>query len=366
MNTFHFFTTIVLLSLFLFLNEIHADEFILVHSGEKSTLELVTLAEKKQNNVRGGRRILSETPKVLSKEDISLSFGDGTARDSSERKVIGLVSMNQSDVNILKDIPGVIDVIENGRVKIAEATLLWNLDRIDQSFGLDGDFLMTNETGRNVDIYVVDTGVSKGHTQFTGRVESGRNALSDFGVGPGADIDCNSHGTHVASTAAGATFGIARNAKIVPVKVMDCDGTGSVFQTVMGLTWARDESTRRQQFFNRRGVVNLSLTSAPNTLIDEAVRSCVAAGLFVAVAAGNARDDACLYSPSRERKAFVVGATSEDDSLMYFSNSGACVDLYAPGENILGADPSSNVASTIKRGTSMAAPHVAGNVFFLN
>lgn len=141
---------------------------------------------------------------------------------------------------------------------------------------------------------------------------------------------------------------------------MDCDGTGSVYQTVMGLTWARDESTRRRTRSNRRGVINLSLTSAANSLIDEAVRSCVAAGAFVVVAAGNARDDACLYSPSRETQAFVVGATSEDDSMMYFSNSGRCVDMFAPGENILGAHPASADATAIKRGTSMATPHVVG------
>lgn len=201
--------TIIIAASWIFLNVAHAREFIVVHSGEKSTLDLVTLAESRQGNLRGDRRMSSaaaSSSKVLSKQDIFLSFGesadDGTGR-SAGGKMIGLVSMNDSDVAILKTIPGVLDVVENGQVRIAEATSLWNLDRIDQTFGLDGQFLMTNETGRNVDIYVIDTGVSKGHSQFNGRVESGRNALSEFGVGPGADIDCNSHGTHVASTAAG-------------------------------------------------------------------------------------------------------------------------------------------------------------------
>lgn len=242
-------------------------------------------------------------------------------------------------------------VEQNAIVRASEvqATPTWGLDRIDQvALPLDARYLQLGD-GAGATIYVVDSGVRATHGELAGRVAAGFSAIDD---GRGTD-DCNGHGTHVAGTAAGASYGVAKRAQLVPVRVLDCEGNGTTATVVAGIDWVAA---------NRSGaaVANLSLGSGESPAIDTAVRSAVAAGVIVVVAAGNEAIDACARSPAREPAAITVGATTSADERSAFSNYGACVDLSAPGSGITSAWNTSDAATNRLDGTSMAAPHVAG------
>jgi hypothetical protein len=245
------------------------------------------------------------------------------------------------------------EIVPNQRIEIAqEFTSQWNLDRIDQVVGLNGVYYPAPEFGSNVDLYVIDTGVQATHASFTGRVLPGFDAITSGGTG---DTDCHSHGTHVASTAAGEGLGIAREATIIPVRILECDGRGSLFSFAQGVQWVVKQLRVRK----RNAVVNLSIQSTASDVMDELIRDLYHAGAVVVVAAANFNSNACNYSPAREPLAVTVGATSEDDSKLGSSNFGPCVDLYAPGDQVVGASPFSG-GTSVKRGTSMASPLVAG------
>lgn len=325
---------------------------------------------KRRRSLRGNPNNMR---RIISGDDIALATtatravgneGDRSSADDIPpvaTKVMGLVDISGEDAALLAGSAGVLHVEINGEVRIAEqftSTSLWNKDRVDAPFGMDGmyDFI---ETGANVDAFVVDTGVYAGHTEFTGRVQTGINFVDTTP----ATEDCNSHGTHVASTIGGVTYGIANGVAIVPVKVMDCTGKGTVYGLVSGITWARDEYNRRKKTNpSRRAVINMSISSAATQVIDDAVQSAYDNGVIVVVAAGNSRANACDFSPARAPNAVTVGGTSEDDSLLSISNTGSCVDIYAPGDDILGANPASPTATAMKFGTSMSTPHVVGVV----
>lgn len=225
----------------------------------------------------------------------------------------------------------------------------WGIDRIDQrSLPLNGTF-SSPSTANNVSIYVVDTGIDASHPEFTGRVASG---FDSFGSGDGR-TDCNSHGTHVAGIAAGSVYGVAKAARLVPVRVLACDGSGSISGVIAGLEWIA--STRSS---GERSVVNMSLGGGASSSLDSAVASLINTGVTVVVAAGNSNVDACTSSPARTAPAITVGSTTSTDSRSSFSNFGTCVDLFAPGSGITAAVPGGGTA--VLSGTSMAAPHVAG------
>ena len=226
----------------------------------------------------------------------------------------------------------------------------WGQDRIDQAnLPLDDRFSTTNR-GNGAIVFIVDTGISP-HTEFDGRLTNGFDAVND---GNGT-ADCHGHGTHVASTAAGATLGVASDALVVPVRVLDCDGAGSTSGVLAGLSWIRSVDLG-----TRRGVVNLSLGGSASSTLDNAVAQLTADGFIVAVAAGNEAQNACDVSPAREPSAFTVGASTQTDSRAWFSNFGSCVDLFAPGESIVGAGLGSSTDRRTMSGTSMASPHAAG------
>ena len=226
----------------------------------------------------------------------------------------------------------------------------WGQDRIDQAnLPLDDRFSTTNR-GNGATIFIVDTGISA-HTEFGSRLTNGFDAVND---GNGT-TDCHGHGTHVASTAAGETLGVASDALVVPVRVLDCDGAGSTSGVLAGLSWIRSIDLG-----TRRGVVNLSLGGGASPTLDNAVAQLSAEGFVVAVAAGNEAQNACDVSPAREPSALTVGATTESDSKAWFSNFGPCVDLFAPGSSIVGAGLASATARQTMSGTSMASPHAAG------
>ena len=226
----------------------------------------------------------------------------------------------------------------------------WGQDRIDQAtLPLDDRFSTTNR-GNGATIFIVDTGISP-HTEFNGRLTNGFDAVND---GNGT-ADCHGHGTHVASTAAGTTLGVANDALVVPVRVLNCDGAGSTWDVLAGLSWIRSVDLG-----TRRGVVNLSFGGSASSTLDNAVAQLTADGFIVAVAAGNESQNACDVSPAREPSAFTVGASTPLDARAWFSNFGSCVDLFAPGDSIVGAGLSSSTARQTMSGTSMASPHAAG------
>jgi serine protease len=225
----------------------------------------------------------------------------------------------------------------------------WGLDRVDQrDLPLDGTYTY-DTTASNVYTYIIDTGVRPTHNDFGGRVTSGYTSIND---GRGSN-DCNGHGTHVAGTVAGATWGVAKAARIVPVRVLNCQGSGTNSGVIAGMDWVAANHTKP-------AVANMSLGGGASTATDNAVTNMRNAGVTVVVAAGNENQDACNVSPARSPNAITVGSTTSNDSRSNFSNWGSCVDIFAPGSSITAPWHTSNSATNTISGTSMAAPHVAG------
>ncbi|WP_406672520.1 S8 family serine peptidase [Natronospira sp.] len=224
----------------------------------------------------------------------------------------------------------------------------WGLDRIDQrDLPLDNQYVYDAD-GSGVEVYIIDTGINTSHQDFGGRVAGGVNTVDNDGIG-----DCNGHGTHVASSAAGSTYGVAKNADLYSVRVFGCSG-GTTTQAILdGIDWAVSN-------MSGPAVANLSLGGGASQALDNAVNNGASAGMTMVVAAGNENQNACNVSPARADQAFTVGSTTSNDSRSNFSNWGSCVDIFAPGSDITAAWHTSNSATNTISGTSMAAPHVAG------
>ena len=225
----------------------------------------------------------------------------------------------------------------------------WGLDRIDQvSLPASNSYTYT-QTGTGVHFYGIDTGILYTHPDFGGRASKGFDAVT---TGGGA-IDCDGHGTHTASTAAGTTYGVAKGMTLVGVRVLDCTGSGSTTGVVAGIDWVRTNAIKP-------AVANMSLGGGFSPALNTAVANAVAAGIVFTISAGNSNADACAFSPASEPSAITVGATTSTDARASYSNFGTCLDIFAPGSSITGAYIPSG--SAILSGTSMAAPHVAGVV----
>jgi len=192
--------------------------------------------------------------------------------------------------------------------------------------------------------------------QFTGRVGTGASFVSDGNFG--GVTDGNGHGTHVASTVGGTTYGLAKRCTLIAVKVLTASGSGSNAGVVSGVNWVATNYNSRR----RPSVANMSLGGGATTTTDNAVANAVAAGVSFVVAAGNDNANACNYSPARSTAAWTVGSTTNTDARSSFSNFGTCVDVFAPGSSILGAWIGSTSATNTISGTSMASPHAAGGV----
>ncbi|MGH9209082.1 MAG: S8 family peptidase [Acidimicrobiales bacterium] len=197
--------------------------------------------------------------------------------------------------------------------------------------------------------YVIDTGIRFSHNDFGGRAVPGFSAFS------GGSGDCNGHGTHVASTIGGATYGVAKSARLVAVRVLSCTGSGSTSGVIAGIDWAAQNHQAGQP-----AVANLSLGGGASSALDAAINRLINDGVTVVVAAGNSSANACNSSPARVPNAFTVAASNSSDVFASFSNRGSCVDIIAPGVSITAAWWTSNTATRTISGTSMSSPHTAG------
>ncbi|CAG8566764.1 9743_t:CDS:2, partial [Acaulospora morrowiae] len=230
-----------------------------------------------------------------------------------------------------------------------------NLDRIDQAkFPLNKQYTFPDSAGAGAEVYVVDTGVLVSHSEFEGRATFGGAFCSGC-----PNTDDNGHGSHVSGIVAGKTFGVAKKAKIIGVKVLAADGSGTNADVINGLMFVLSDHKKK----NNSAVVNMSLGGTLSSAVNLAVQSLTGSGVHVVVAAGNEATDACGSSPASEPSAITVGATEDtNDSVADFSNIGKCVDLFAPGRNILSVGIGNNDDTAVFSGTSQATPHVAGTV----
>ena len=224
----------------------------------------------------------------------------------------------------------------------------WGLDRIDQrNLPLDSSYTYPN-TASNVRAYIIDTGIRTTHTDFGGRATWGTNTVDTN------NTDCNGHGTHVAGTVGGSSYGVAKGVQLVAVKVLNCQGSGTTAGVVSGVDWVTQNAVKP-------AVANMSLGGGADSTLDTAVRNSISSGVTYGLAAGNdSGADACNTSPARTAEAITVGSTTNTDARSSFSNIGTCLDIFAPGSSITSAWNSSDTATNTISGTSMATPHVVG------
>lgn len=277
---------------------------------------------------------------------------DGTLLATYEAALKGFAAvLSDEAVKELQSRPDVAFIEQDQIVTIADTqpNATWGLDRIDQrNLPLSGSYTY-NQTGAGVHAYIIDTGILLSHQQFSGRMGNGYDAVTSGGSGN----DCNGHGTHVAGTVGGSTYGVAKGVTLHPVRVLGCDGSGTNSGVIAGVNWV----TQNHQ---DPAVANMSLGGGASSAVDTAVSNSISAGVTYAVAAGNDNANACNYSPARAASAITVGSTTSSDARSSFSNFGTCLDIFAPGSSITSAWHTGSSATNTISGTSMASPHVAG------
>jgi subtilisin family serine protease len=240
-------------------------------------------------------------------------------------------------------------------INTTQSGATWGLDRIDQrALPVSSTYNYTS-TAAGVTAYIIDTGIRFSHSEFGGRAVSGFDAVDG-----GAADDCNGHGTHVAGTVGGNTYGVAKGVSLVAVRVLNCTGSGSWAGVIAGIDWVTGNHAS-----NAPAVANMSLGGGASTAIDTAVKNSIADGVSYAIAAGNGNQggvaqDACKSSPARVPEAMTIGATGSTDTKASWSNYGNCVDWFAPGVGITSGWYSSDTATNTISGTSMATPHTTG------
>jgi subtilisin family serine protease len=275
---------------------------------------------------------------------------------ASEEKVIRLLVEDETIERIDENAE-----VHLGQECFSQNTLAWNLARVSDKERIDSDqdYIHPTHGGSGIHSYVIDTGIRITHTEFSGRATWGANFVDTN------NVDCNGHGTHVASTVGGVQYGIAKAVNLVAVKVLSCAGSGSWIGVIDGVAFTASDCAQK----NRKCTANMSLGGGFIQSVNDAVTAAVATGVIFAVAAGNENRDACLVSPASAEGAICVGATAlggtgggenQSDLRSSFSNYGTCTTLFAPGSAIPGAWITNDNALNTISGTSMASPHVAG------
>ena len=268
----------------------------------------------------------------------------GTAIELSDAQVAGLRAE-----------PGVAYVEQDQTMSISatQTGATWGIDRIDQrALPLSGTYTY-NADGTGVTVYIIDTGINFTHVEYAGRASTGIDEITSGGTA----ADCNGHGSHVSGTVGGTTYGVAKQVKLVAVRVLNCSGSGTNSGVIAGIDWV---TAQKKASPSVPSAANMSLGGGFSASLNTAVENSIASGVVYAIAAGNSAADACTFSPASAPSAITVGATDITDTFASFSNFGACVKINAPGVNITSAWIGSNTATNTISGTSMATPHVAG------
>ncbi|MEJ7623861.1 MAG: S8 family serine peptidase [Pyrinomonadaceae bacterium] len=320
--------------------------------------------------MKGGKRLIPNKYIVVFKDDVVGGRGDGSVADflaaeidvlygaKTERVFKHAINGFAADMTaeeaeaVSKDTR--VAFVEQDSIMYANATqspATWGLDRIDQrSMPLSNSYTY-NFDGSGVNTYTIDTGIRFTHSEFAGRTGASFDAIGDGQNGN----DCNGHGTHVAGTIAGSTYGVAKGATVNRVRVLNCQGSGSNSGVIAGVDWVTANHVKP-------AVANMSLGGGASAALDTAVNNSINAGVSYAVAAGNSNVDACGSSPARAAAAITVGSTTNTDARSSFSNFGTCLDIFGPGSSITSSWFTSDTATNTISGTSMASPHVAGVV----
>ncbi|GAA1132718.1 serine protease [Kribbella jejuensis] len=299
--------------------------------------------------VLAGQRSQAQTR--VATQSLAASY-DVEVKDQYDASIKGF-SANMSDDQAKKVAtdPRVAYVEQNQKITVAQDNPPWGLDRVDQhALPLDKKYLPSTDA-KNVNVYIIDTGIYAKHQDFGDRASVGTDTVGDGQNG----VDCMGHGSHVAGTIGGTTYGMAKAAKLIAVRVLDCQGSGSTESVVAGIDWVTKNA-------KKPAVANMSLGGGADDALDAALKASIGSGITYAVAAGNDSADACLTSPAREPSAITVGATDDKDQRAAFSNYGKCVDLFAPGVDITSVGITGPDATAKMSGTSMATPHVAGAI----
>jgi len=307
---------------------------------------------------RSGRAPAAAAPEVASMASDLARVHGGVVDRVFQHALRGFSSrMSATAAAALAADPRVDYVEEAGVVGLVttQTNATWGIDRIDQhALPLSTTYTYTS-TGNGVTAYIIDTGIRITHSEFGGRAVSGFDAVDG-----GTADDCNGHGTHVSGTVGGTTYGVAKNVHLVAVRVLDCNGSGSTAGVIAGIDWVTGDHAP-----GTPAVANMSLGGGRSNALDNAVRNSIADGIAYAIAAGNGNifgfgKNACRTSPARVAEAMTVSATDKTDTRPVWANVGSCVDWFAPGVNITSAWNTSDTATAVLSGTSMATPHTTG------
>ncbi|SDJ70753.1 Serine protease, subtilisin family [Lentzea albidocapillata subsp. violacea] len=310
------------------------------------------------NAVKDNYIVVLKDVSTSSADNLSAKYG-AKVKHSYKSALRGFsAQMSETQAKRLAADPAVAYVEQDGEVRVSDTqtpTPSWGLDRIDQrTLPLDNSYTYPNR-GTGVTAYIIDTGIRISHTDFGGRAVHGRDTVDNDDDA----TDCNGHGTHVAGTVGGTKYGVAKDVKLVGVRVLNCSGSGTFAGVIAGIDWVTEQVTNTPA--NKPAVANMSLGGGANQTVDDAVKRSIAAGVTYGLAAGNDNgSNACNTSPARTPEAITVGSTDRTDARSSFSNLGSCLDIFAPGREITSSWHTNDEATNTISGTSMATPHVVG------
>ncbi|KAK8135968.1 alkaline serine protease Alp1 [Apiospora sp. TS-2023a] len=242
------------------------------------------------------------------------------------------------------------------RAVTSQSGATWGLGTVSSKSAGSTTYRYDTSAGEGTYAYIVDSGVLQTHSQFGGRASYGYNAAG------GSNVDTAGHGTHCAGTVAGSTYGVAKRANIVAVKVFT--GNSAATSVIMdGFSWAVNDIVSKSR--TNKAVISMSLGGPKSTAFNNLVSQAYNSGVLSIIAAGNEAQNAANVSPASATNAFVVGAIDSSWRQSSFSNYGSILSVYAPGTSILSSWIGGNSATNTISGTSMATPHVAGLALYL-